>query len=128
MTARTVALLLALACALAFSVAPAEGSTSPGAFVPFVAGGQRSADCHPSYPTICLPAPPPDLDCSQIPYQDFVVLPPDPHGLDRDKDGIGCETLPSKTCGRACASPATVPIHEPPEILTPLPRPAAVLD
>ena len=50
--------------------------------------------CDPSYPTVCIPPPPPDLDCSDIPYTDFVVLPPDPHGFDRDHDGIGCETRP----------------------------------
>ena len=48
--------------------------------------------CYTSYPTICLPSPPPDLDCSEIPYTDFVVVPPDPHGLDADEDGIGCES------------------------------------
>jgi hypothetical protein len=25
-------------------------------------------------------------------YKDFAVLPPDPHGFDRDEDGIGCES------------------------------------
>ena len=50
--------------------------------------------CDPSYPTVCIPPPPPDLDCSDIPYRNFVVLPPDPHGFDRDHDGIGCETRP----------------------------------
>jgi micrococcal nuclease len=33
-----------------------------------------------------------DLDRSQIPYRDFKVLPPEPHGFDGDHDGIGCET------------------------------------
>lgn len=31
-----------------------------------------------------LPPPPLDLDRSQIPYRDFKVLPPDPHGFDGD--------------------------------------------
>jgi hypothetical protein len=49
--------------------------------------------CDPHYPTICVPPPPPDLDCSQIRYHDFKVLPPDPHNFDgKDNDGIGCET------------------------------------
>jgi len=51
-----------------------------------------SANCHPSYPTVCIPPPPPDLDCGDIPYRRFRVLPPDPHGFDRDNDGIGCES------------------------------------
>jgi micrococcal nuclease len=41
---------------------------------------------------VCIPPPPPDLDCPQIPYRNFTVLPPDPHRFDRDRDGVGCET------------------------------------
>lgn len=41
---------------------------------------------------ICIPSPPPDLDCKDIPYRQFVVLKPDPHTFDSDKDGIGCES------------------------------------
>ncbi len=50
-----------------------------------------SSNCDPSYPDVCIPSPPPDLNCGDIPYKRFTVLPPDPHGFDRDKDGIGCE-------------------------------------
>jgi hypothetical protein len=49
------------------------------------------ANCDPSYPTVCIPPPPPDLDCKDIPYRNFTVLPPDPHHFDTDHDGIGCE-------------------------------------
>lgn len=48
-------------------------------------------NCHPAYPTICLPPPPPDLDCRDIPHRRFKVLAPDPHNFDGDKNGIGCE-------------------------------------
>ena len=49
--------------------------------------------CDPAYPDVCIPPPPPDLDCGDIPHRNFRVLPPDPHRLDvRDKDGIGCES------------------------------------
>jgi endonuclease YncB( thermonuclease family) len=49
--------------------------------------------CDPSYPTVCIPPPPPDLDCKDVPYHNFKVLPPDPHGFDgRDDDGVGCES------------------------------------
>jgi len=48
--------------------------------------------CDPSYPDVCIPSPPPDLDCGDIPHQNFTVLPPDPHGFDGDEDGIGCES------------------------------------
>jgi micrococcal nuclease len=49
--------------------------------------------CDPSYPTVCIPPAPPDLDCKDVPYRNFKVLPPDPHGFDgRDHDGVGCES------------------------------------
>ncbi|MBL1173580.1 excalibur calcium-binding domain-containing protein [Pantanalinema sp. GBBB05] len=47
--------------------------------------------CSPAYPEICIPPPPPDLDCKDISFRNFKVLSPDPHRFDRDKDGIGCE-------------------------------------
>ena len=50
------------------------------------------AGCDPSYPTLCLPRGQGDtVNCSDIPQKNFPVLPPDPHRLDTDKDGIGCE-------------------------------------
>lgn len=24
--------------------------------------------CDPAYPTVCIPSPPPDLDCKDVPY------------------------------------------------------------
>lgn len=48
-------------------------------------------NCDPSYPTVCIPPLPPDLDCGQIPFRRFVVRPPDPHRFDADRDGVGCE-------------------------------------
>jgi len=48
-------------------------------------------NCDQSYPSVCIPSPPPDLDCSDIIYRKFMVLQPDPHMFDGDKDGIGCE-------------------------------------
>ncbi len=56
------------------------------------AASEPAGNCDPSYPDVCIPPPPPDLDCGDIPYRNFRVLPPDPHRFDRDKDGIGCET------------------------------------
>lgn len=53
----------------------------------------RAGRCDPSYPDVCIPPEPPDLDCGDVPYKDFRVLPPDPHGFDgRDNDGRGCES------------------------------------
>ena len=54
------------------------------------------SNCAPSYPTVCIPPPPPDLDCGDIPYRNFSVIytvpDPDPHRFDGDHDGVGCET------------------------------------
>ena len=49
-------------------------------------------DCNPSYPDVCIPSPPPDLDCGEISHRNFTVLQPDPHRFDGDKDGLGCES------------------------------------
>jgi len=48
--------------------------------------------CDPSYPGVCIPPYPPDLDCADVPYKRFKVVGTDPHGFDGDRDGIGCET------------------------------------
>lgn len=47
--------------------------------------------CDAAYPTICIPPNSPDLNCPDIAYTNFKVLAPDPHGFDREGDGIGCE-------------------------------------
>jgi hypothetical protein len=56
-----------------------------------VAGAQEE-NCDPSYPDVCIASPPPDLNCNDIPYDDVRVVGDDPHGLDREGDGIGCES------------------------------------
>lgn len=48
-------------------------------------------DCHPSYTNVCIPPPPPDLDCGDLDACDIEVVGEDPHRLDRDRDGIACE-------------------------------------
>jgi len=55
-------------------------------------GTTTQEECDPSYPDVCIPPQPPDLDCKDVPYRNFKVLPPDPHRFDRDRDGIGCES------------------------------------
>lgn len=74
-------------------MAPATTTTQPKATTtqPKTSGGGGS-DCDPSYPTVCIPPYPPDLNCGDIPHRRFKVLPPDPHGFDGDNDGIGCES------------------------------------
>lgn len=50
-----------------------------------------AGNCDPAYPDVCIAPPPPDLNCRDIPYRRFRVLPPDPHRFDADGNGIGCE-------------------------------------
>jgi hypothetical protein len=47
--------------------------------------------CDSAYPNVCIPSPPPDLNCVDTESRNFRVLPPDPHRFDLDYDGIGCE-------------------------------------
>ncbi len=58
------------------------GSTAPAA----------PSSCDPSYPGVCIPSPPPDLDCADVPYRRFAVVGADPHRFDSDHDGVGCES------------------------------------
>lgn len=52
----------------------------------------RAGPCDASYPDVCIPPAPPDLDCGNIDQRRFRVLPPDPHRFDgSDDDGLGCE-------------------------------------
>jgi hypothetical protein len=51
-----------------------------------------NGNCDPSYPTVCIKSPPPDLNCGDISYENFEVRGNDPHGFDRDNDGTGCES------------------------------------
>ncbi|WP_322798972.1 thermonuclease family protein [Thermoflexus sp.] len=86
-----------VACAEAFRAAEAEArSAGRGLWgrltsTPTVAS-PSTRNCHPAYPTICL-LPPPDLDCGEIPHRNFPVdrRYGDPHRLDGDHDGMGCE-------------------------------------
>jgi hypothetical protein len=50
------------------------------------------AQCHPSYPELCLPIGR-DVNCSDIPdnKKPVRITGKDEHRLDRDKDGWGCE-------------------------------------
>jgi micrococcal nuclease len=59
------------------SLAPAPASTG---------------SCDPSYPDVCIPPAPPDLDCGDITYRRFRVVGSDPHRFDADHDGVGCES------------------------------------
>lgn len=53
-------------------------------------GGQG---CDPAYPDACIPPAPPNLDCGSPGVgRDLTALSPDPHHLDGDGDGVGCES------------------------------------
>lgn len=49
-------------------------------------------NCHPSYPDVCIPPAPPDLNCGDISYRNFRVTGSDPHNFDGNNDGRGCES------------------------------------
>jgi endonuclease YncB( thermonuclease family) len=54
----------------------------------------RGGNCDPSYAGACVPPPPPDLDCADIRAMGIApvrVVGSDPHRLDADHDGLGCE-------------------------------------
>ncbi len=72
--------------------ARAAGAGLWSATPPPSASAAASGSCDPAYPTVCIPPPPPDLDCADIPYRRFTVLAPDPHHFDGDGNGIGCES------------------------------------
>lgn len=68
-------------------------AATPAPILPFVGTPKPAANCDAAYPTVCIPPPPPDLNCGDISFRRFTVLPPDPHGFDgSDDDGIGCES------------------------------------
>jgi len=53
-----------------------------------------ASSCDPSYPGVCIPpvSEAGNLNCPDVPYVDFTVLQPDPHGFDGNNDGLGCES------------------------------------
>lgn len=68
---------------------PYRPATTDPAHRPVPIGSARN--CDPSYPTVCIPPPPPDLDCADIRHHAFKVVGRDPHHFDGDHNGIGCE-------------------------------------
>jgi micrococcal nuclease len=56
-----------------------------------IADPASAIGCEPSYPDVCIPPSPPDLDCGDVANRRFTVYPPDPHRFDGDFDGVGCE-------------------------------------
>lgn len=54
--------------------------------------GDEGPECDPSYPDVCIPPPPPDLDCGDTQHRNFSVEGDDPHNFDADGNGVGCES------------------------------------
>lgn len=72
------------------------GMLVTGAIASWPVSLSAQSNCDPAYPDegVCIPSPPPDLDCRDITYRNFTVLEPDPHHFDGDGDGVGCEPPP----------------------------------
>jgi endonuclease YncB( thermonuclease family) len=79
------------AAAADVTCAPPVAAPAPAAPAPLV-GPAGGGSCDAAYPTVCIPPPPPDLDCGDIGDRRFTVLAPDPHNFDGDRDGVGCES------------------------------------
>lgn len=80
------------AAAEAAAAAAAAAAAEAQAAAQAQAAAEARAGCGPSYPTVCIPPAPPDLDCGDISFRRFEVTGRDPHGFDGDSDGIGCES------------------------------------
>jgi hypothetical protein len=79
--------------ALATATRPAPTATTAVVVQPTSTTVSPAENCdRQSYPDVCIPTYPPDLDCGDIPHRRFTVRPPDPHGFDSDNDGVGCES------------------------------------
>jgi hypothetical protein len=57
----------------------------------FESDSNSTEGCDSSYPDICITTYSAKLICADIPFRNFKVILPDPHGFDSDGDGIGCE-------------------------------------
>ena len=89
-----------------------------GAPAPALAATQLCSD---AYPDFCIPPPQPDLNCEDIEFSDFAVLPPDPHRLDPDGNGRACEDSgkPRFGGGQPTPPPTTVAATPPPTTAAP---------
>ena len=54
-------------------------------------GSGEKGNSDPSYPDVCIPPYPPDLNCDDVDYNNFKVVGSDPHNLDGNNDGWACE-------------------------------------
>ena len=95
-TAGTVAAILAGASVLALSQPPGPNpDQTPTARTASVPG---DAPCSTAYDP-CVRELPEDRDCPDIGFQVTLVGGSDPYGLDRDGNGLGCESYPTSQAG-----------------------------
>lgn len=77
---------------IAFALATMLLSSSLVIFFSPTSTHAQEANCDPSYPGVCIPPFPPDLNCGDVSDKRFEVLPPDPHDFDGNGNGVGCES------------------------------------
>jgi len=73
---------------------PNEDLTTVSAVMTSTASASANGACDPNY-TECLPVFPPDLDCTDVKRLGLApvhVIGKDVHKLDRDGDGVGCDS------------------------------------
>jgi hypothetical protein len=79
---------------------PAPVVTSPPPTSPPPTAASTNSDCHPSYKGTCIPPDVSDADCAGgsgngpwfVQEKNISVVGPDPFDLDRDGNGVGCQT------------------------------------
>jgi hypothetical protein len=76
------------------------------------------ANYHP-----CIPPYPPDLNCADIGHKVWVIGPSDPHALDGNHDGTGCESYPDIS-----GPPPATPAPSPPAASGPIPARCSTVD
>ena len=87
-----------VAVALIFGVLALGGKLSEESSAPLSVPGTLkppSAQCDPNYAGACIPPKPPDLNCDDLQgrgvHLPVQVVGNDPHGLDPDGNGLGCD-------------------------------------
>ncbi len=86
MMIRSKVLVISAVLALVGGVAGCGGSSGSDG------SDATSGNCDPSYEGACVPNDGADYNCADINGTDFQSVGTDPHGLDRDGDGIACES------------------------------------
>ncbi len=116
--------IISRATAPALTLTGALGITLGGALL--LAQPASAADCHPAYTGACIPITK-DVDCSQIRDRNFRLkdVTRDPYDLDRDNDGIACEsgTTPAHPGSGTPSGEPTLPVTD--DVTSPLALAAA---